>query len=269
MVTAIFFINSSYIFTLKKEITLCSWNLKDFGKTASAEKIAFIANVVKEYDIVALQEIVAIDPGGAQAVAKLAAALNITGSKWDYSISNPTFSSSYKTERYAFLWKTASVQKKGMSWLEEKYKLEIDREPFYQDFVFAGKEFTIVNFHAITKTKQPETEIKYFKFLPEQYAGKTLIFAGDFNVPETDTVFNPLKKMGWLPALHNQKTTLKKECIADDCLASVFDNIFYPSGFVTMSESGIIPFYLSLPDLTEANIISDHLPIYMRFSLIK
>jgi len=81
-------------------------------QSKSNGEISFIANTVKDYDIVALQEVVAGD-GCAQAVAKLADKLNRKGAKWDYSISDPTSSSAYKTERYAFLWKTNRVKKIG------------------------------------------------------------------------------------------------------------------------------------------------------------
>ena len=40
--------------------------------------------------------------------------------KWDYTISNPTTSSAYKTERYAFLWKTSKIKKNWDAWLEQK-----------------------------------------------------------------------------------------------------------------------------------------------------
>ena len=40
-------------------VNICSWNLKDFGKTKSDAEIEFIANTVKDYDIVLIQEVVA------------------------------------------------------------------------------------------------------------------------------------------------------------------------------------------------------------------
>jgi hypothetical protein len=40
---------------------------------------------------------------------------------------------------------------------------------------------------------QPETEIKYFKFFPDEYPTLNLIFVGDFNCPITYG-FNPLRK---------------------------------------------------------------------------
>lgn len=248
------------------QVKLLSWNVENLGRSKSEEDIAFIVKTIKEYDVVALQEIVAGD-GGAQAVAKLADELNRKGSKWDYTISDPTSSSAYKTERYSFLWKTSKVKKIGDAWLEKKYHLEIDREPYYCTFDYNGKRFTIANFHAITKSKQPETEIKYFKFLPAQYPTLNLLFVGDFNCPQSHTVFNPLKKMGYVSVFVNQKTTLKKECVDEVCLASEFDTIWYNTSKISVSNSKVIHFYESFETLKEAREISDHIPITTEISI--
>ena len=247
-------------------ITICSWNLCDFGQTKSDSELEFIANTIKEFDVVAIQEVVAKDPGGAQAIARLVDALNRKGSKWDYVISDPTSSSAYKAERYAFIWKTAKITKIGDPWLERKYNMEIDREPYFINLKTDGNQFTLVNFHAITKKMQPETEVKYFKFFPSEYPGLDLVFCGDFNLPQSHTVFNPLKEMGYKSILVNQKTSLKQECLNDDCLSSEFDNIFYNSK-INFIQSGFIEFYKSFETLKEARKISDHIPIYFEFSL--
>ena len=246
---------------------LLSWNLENFGKSKSESELNFIANTILNYDIVALQEVVA-GYGGAQAVAKLAMLLNEKGAKWDYAISNPTSStSSHKVERYAFLWKTSKIKLKGNTWLEKQYHLEIDREPYFATFEINKKTITLVNFHAITKSKQPETEIKYFKFLPAEYPNLNLLFLGDFNCPQSHTVFNPLKKMGYTPILQNQKTTLKQQCKNDICLASEFDNMFYKTSTIEFMNSGIVPFHKNFNSLKEARRISDHIPIWFEFSL--
>ena len=242
------------------QVKLLSWNIENLGSSKSSKDIIFIANTIKDYDVIAIQEVVAGD-GGAQAVAKLADELNRKGSKWDYTISNPTSSSAYKTERYAFLWKTGKVKKIGDAWLEKKYHLEIDREPYYCTFDYNGKQLTIANFHAITKSKQPETEIKYFKFLPSQYPTLNLLFVGDFNCPQSHTVFNPLKKMGYKSVFINQKTSLKKECKDDVCLASEFDNIWYNTTKISIANSRALHFYSTFKILKEAREISDHIPI--------
>lgn len=248
---------------LVAQVKISSWNLQNFGKTKTEAEIAFMANILKDFDVIALQEVVA-GYGGAQAVARLAGELNRKGGKWDYVISEPTNSSPYATERYAYIWKTATVKRSGRAWMEQKYESVIDREPFYMDFNYKGKIFTLVNFHAIPKKKQPETEIKYFKFLPAQYADKNLIFLGDFNVPQSHTVFNPLKKMGYQPAFTNQKTTMKMKCVGGECLASEYDNIFYNTQSTTLLDSGVILFYQDYPDMKAARRISDHIPVWVK-----
>ena len=125
----------------------------------------------------------------------------------------------------------------------------------------------MVNFHAITKLKQPETEIKYFKFLPQDYPTKNLIFLGDFNCPQSHTVFNPLRKMAYLPVLENQKTSLKRKCVDAKCLASEFDNIWYNSTKITINKKSIIPFYEDFTNLQQARKISDHVPIFAEITL--
>lgn len=263
----IFFLLHTYSCFAQNAISVLCWNIRDLGKSKSETEIDFIANTVNEYDVVAIEEVVAGD-GGSQAVVMLADALNRKGSKWDYTISNPTSSSAYKTERYAFIWKTSRVTKVGDAWLEKKYHLEIDREPYFATFKSKeGKLFTLAAFHAITKSMQPETEIKYFKFFPEEYPDKNLIFGGDFNCPQSHTVFNPLKAMGYKPVVTGQKTSLKQECVIDDCLASEFDNIFYNSNKVKFIRSGVTHFYKSFSNLDEADNISDHIPVWFEFSL--
>jgi len=187
------------------------------------------------------------------------------GSKWDYVISDPTNSMPYGTERYAYIWKTGKVKKVQRAWLEQNYVNEIDREPFFMNFSYNGTVFTLASFHAIPKKKQPETEIKYFKFLPAQYPDKNLIFLGDFNAPQSHTVFNPLKKMGYKPVLTDQKTTMKMHCVAEECLANEYDNIFYNSNAAKILNSGVVLFYESFPDMVAARRISDHIPIWAEF----
>ena len=257
IITLVFLLIISFSFS---QVKLLSWNVENLGSSKSSNDILFIATTIKNYDVVAVQEVVAGD-GGAQSVAKLADELNRKGAKWDYVISDPTTSSAYKTERYAFLWKTSKVKKVGEAWLEKKYTLEIDREPYYCTFLYNNKQFTIANFHAITKSKQPETEIKYFKFLPAQYPQLNLVFVGDFNCPQSHTVFNPLRKMGYCCVFINQKTSLKKECKDTICLASEFDNIWYYSNKISVSNSKVIHFYFTFGTLKEAREISDHIPI--------
>jgi endonuclease/exonuclease/phosphatase family metal-dependent hydrolase len=248
------------------QIKIISWNVENFGKSKSNAEIAYIATLLNKYDLVALQEVVA-GYGGAQAVARLADELNRKGSHWEYTISDPTTSTPSKTERYAFLWKTAQLKKIGKAWLEKKYALEMEREPYLCTFEYGRKQFTAVSFHAITKSKQPEREIKYFKLFPEEYPKLNLIFSGDFNCPQSHSVFDPLRKIGFTSALVNQKTSLKRSCKTGECLASEFDNMYFSKSKIRKIHSGVVLFYQNFQSLKQARTISDHCPIWMEFSL--
>jgi deoxyribonuclease-1-like protein len=242
-----------------------SWNIQNFGKSKTEETIFFIAQTLRSYDVVAIQEVVA-GPGGAQAVAKLADELNRTGAKWDYSISSPTSSSPYKSERYAFLWKTSRVKLLGKPWLDSLFENEIEREPYMAQFKYQDLTFTLVNFHAVPKKDQPEKEIKFFKNYKSHYKNQNLIFLGDFNCPTSHSVFLPLKKQGFLPVFEGMKTSLKQKCVHQDCLASEYDNILLSSSFKTL-QCGIIHFYREFDDFSNARKVSDHLPIWVSFEM--
>src|SRR5690606_31764040 len=107
--------------SLIAQVKISSWNLQNFGKTRTEAEINFIATTLKDFDIIALQEVVA-GYGGAQAVARLAAELNRKGEKWEYIVSNPTMSSSPQaSERYAYLWKSSKVKLLGRGWLDQNF----------------------------------------------------------------------------------------------------------------------------------------------------
>ncbi len=263
---SVFFLSIS-LSLAAQTVSICSWNIQNFGQRKSDAEILFIANTVCSYDVIAIQEVVA-GLSGPPAVAKLWMLLNkMGGGKWQYEISHGTSSDRYSKERYAFIWNNAKVKLQGEAWLDSKYNLQIDREPYFARFVVGGKIFTIASFHAVPKAKQPETEIKYFKFFPERYPTDKLIFCGDFNLPQFHSVFNPLKSMGFLPALRNQKTTLRQDCINGDCLASEYDNFFYNRVMFRVVKAGIVPFYTKFKNMREARLISDHLPVFLEVDL--
>ncbi len=248
-------------------VRIGSWNLQNFGDKKPDSVLAVIAYTVRDLDVVALQEILT-SKGGARAVARLVAKLNEGAAQWDYVISDPTRSvNQQEQERYAFIWKKARVQRKGAYTLALPYQDSISREPFLCTFRAEGLEFTLVNFHALPKKKQPETEIRYLRYFPALYAGKQLIFLGDFNCPQSHTVFNPLKAAGYRPALKGVRTTLRQDCKADECMASEYDNIFYPESRFRLQERGVLPFYTHYNgDMKAARRLSDHAPVYVELT---
>lgn len=242
------------------QLKVCSWNLCDMGQSKSAQTLTLMAQTLRDFDVVALQEIT-IGPQGAQAVAAIVQLLNRSGAQWDYALSDATQGSRQKRERYAFLWKPSRVKLVGKPWLDAHFETQIEREPFMGTFRYQKQDFTLVNFHAITKKMQPETEVKYFRNYPALYPKTPLVFVGDFNCPQTHSVFNPLKNMGFSPVFIGTKTTLKMAC-KGGCTASEFDNMFYPSAQIKVLKKGVVPFYEGFDDLKAARKVSDHIPVW-------
>jgi deoxyribonuclease-1-like protein len=247
------------------QVRLCAWNIQNFGKSKSDSEIVYMAGLLRGFDVVALVEVVAGN-GGAQAVARLADELNRRGEKWDYTVSNPTTGTPGSSERYAFLWKTAKLRKLAGETLDTVFEASIEREPYVASFSEKGHEFSVAVFHAVPKSKQPEREIKFLKHFPSAYRQRPLIICGDFNCAQSHSVFNPLKSVGYVPALEGCKTSLKNEPKNGECLASEYDNLFYPSASITVSRAGVVAFYSDFVSLRSARKISDHLPVYIEFS---
>ncbi|WP_340063490.1 endonuclease/exonuclease/phosphatase family protein [Ascidiimonas aurantiaca] len=251
-------------FSQSDTIVLASWNIRDFGKSKNNEELEQIADIVKDVDILAIQEVVS-GYGGAQAVAKLTDILNRKGNKWDYVVSNPTRSPKYKTERYAFIWKTKYIKIKNRGWLLSELEEQIDREPFLLDFYIYTKRLTILNYHSRRYDQNPESEIKVLSHFIIGSLKTPLLLAGDFNVDEKNTVFDFLKDHGYKPAVSNQKTTLKRTCQREDYLNYPIDNIFY-SDNIEKVEGGIIDFVRFCDRLEKSRKLSDHLPVFLKFS---
>ena len=249
----------------EKEITIISWNIQDFGRTKNEQEIEAIANIVRDSDIIAIQEVVA-GFGGAQAVAQLADELNRKGAKWDYVISNPTKSPKYVVERYAFIWKNKHIKIKNRGSLITELAPVVDREPFKMDFYFNDKKITILNYHSRPHNKNPEAEIKPILNYIVKNIKNPVLLAGDFNTKSDNEVFSDFKNSGFKTSLKNIKTTLKRKCKNDNYLNYAIDNIFLSKHFSKI-EAKTIDFVKYCDNLENARKLSDHLPVYLRVGI--
>ena len=112
--------------TSKKEertdrVKFVTWNLYNIGLSKDDEEMEYIASLLRNYDIVAVQE-VSTQISGPRAITKLNEELSRKGSKWDYVISDPT--SGAGAERYAYLWRAEKVKLLGRPWLVKAKDLD-------------------------------------------------------------------------------------------------------------------------------------------------
>lgn len=256
----------SFNLSSQEQITLISWNIRDFGKTKNSEELDRMAEILRDADIVVIQEVVS-GYGGAQAVAKLADNLNRKGAKWDYVISNPTNSPKYVTERYAFIWKTKNIKIKNRGALISELDSLVDREPFFLDFYVKGHKLSVINFHSRPHDKNPEREILAITdYLNSDDFQHPIILAGDFNVDQKEEVFIGLRTQGYNAAVIDAKTTLKHNCATDGYLNYPIDNIFY-SNKITLKSGYVIDFVKACENISTARELSDHLPVLLNFSI--
>ncbi len=236
-----------------------SWNLYNIGISKDDEEVKFIANMLKRYHIIAIQEI-STKLSGPRAVVKLKDELGRTTGKWDYIISDPTVGPG--SERYAYLWRTDLLSLSGRPWLVKPLEDKVDREPFMARFKTGDKTMLLANFHAVPTSKKPQNEIQHLVDLHRLYRNDNLLIMGDFNLSQKHEAYNTLKQRGYDPILVNQKTSLRRTSINGDYLAQEYDNLFYNNSVFVLKRSGILDFVPKFESLKAAREISDHLPIW-------
>ena len=253
-----------------QSFTLVSWNIQDLGRTKSEAELDEMAQILRDYDLVAIQEVVAKDPAGAQAVAKLADRLNRMGAKWDYAISDPTQSpSSYISERYAYLWKTSRLRAINRPRLDTKLAQQCDREPYlgYFEVKKSGQRFHLVNFHARRYDQQPELEIQHFTAYLDRFEGSAFIIMGDFNLDEAHPVWEPFYQRGFNAALFQMPTTLKRKCNRQgEYFNYAIDNIYFPTQYFQKQNSGRIDIAGGCDQVEAARSLSDHVPVFLELT---
>lgn len=252
-------------FLAQAKISIISWNLYEFGGSKDEYELKIIAQTVRDFDLILIQEVVAKDPKGAQTVAKLADQLNRMGFKWDYMISDPTASPSvYMSERYAMLWKTSRLKLRSNPRLISELSKIIYREPYYAEFEHEGKFYHVLNYHSRRYDQYPEEELAAIIDLMFTDLDLNWILAGDFNLDENNDLFSIIYKKGFQPAIKNQPTTLKRKCLNGQYLNHAIDNIYYNALHNKPIDSGVVDFVESCDNLSTARGISDHLPVYLK-----
>lgn len=132
--------------TQNNTILIASWNIQVFGKTKAAKPdvMAVIAQTIRQFDIVAIQEI--RDKSGT-AIQELERQVDALGT--DYAvIIGPRLGRTSSKEQYAFIYRTDKIQP-GHSYTYEDHADAFHREPMIAYFKVKEQrfDFTILNFH--------------------------------------------------------------------------------------------------------------------------
>lgn len=250
--------------------TFASWNIANLGKHNTNEQFAVMAKVLRNADIVAVQEVTARKGFGAKAVAALADELSRTGATWDYIVSDATEPSSSGVERYAFLFKKNVVSiNRNDAHLVAELQESIDREPFTLTFhLKGGADLRVFTIHTVPTAKGPMREIIALSVAKEVRSAVRAIVAGDFNLGPNGTD-QPFAEAGYAGNIR-EHTSLRRVLHGDGkYLLTQYDNI-YAKG-VHVCTSGVIDFVsthffpVTEESLTRARGVSDHLPVFITF----
>lgn len=289
---------------LEKNLLIATWNIRGFGditrKWKSSENdspkrdyhsIVCIAEIIKRFDVIAIQEVKANLKG-------LREVLKLLGNDWSLILTDVNQGDSGNGERMAYLFDTRRVQLSGLAcelvvpneWLnkinESLFNKQFVRSPYAVSFRSRNQTFILVTLH-ILYGKQSSDRIGELKGIAKWLSSwandinaydQNLIALGDFNIDKRGDLLNQTFISEGLyipPALQNDQVT-----------RSLFDETKYYDQIAWFKDSNKKN-NLSLEFLTGGNynffdkvllnrnltkqaisfMISDHYPLWAEFKL--
>lgn len=260
-------------FIERPHVRVGSFNIQTFGPTKAGKPHVMkrLARIIREFDVVAIQEIRSTD----DVVGQLVDLVNqfgesIDGRRYGYLI-GPRLGRTTSKEQYAYIYDTARLRPSDryVYTLPDKHE-DFHREPFVARFHFIGEapggrqpwSFTLINIH--TDPDEIAWELNRlddaFVAVQRDRSGEDdYILLGDFNAGDTG-----LGELGTMrhviPALRNVTTNTRR--------TEMYDNLIFDRTKTSeyTGVSGVFDFAAEF-GLTEREAleISDHLPVWADF----
>jgi hypothetical protein len=270
-----------------------TWNIRAFSRVyehweenpgdpkRNLRALAYIAEIVRQYDVIAIQEVKA----DTSAIRMLLT--DFLGPKWGVIMSDVSAGSGGNTERLAFIFDKRRVQPSGIAGeivlpptTEGNPMQQFDRTPYIVGFQVIQENFALLTAH-IKYGKVPADRIGELRSLAQYIASeirdriatlaeeKNLIVLGDFNIEERgdNPLFQAFVSTGLVvpTPLLNQKTTY-------DTKPKYYDQIAWFMGgmdLLTSGDAGVIDFAGAIyQDQTPRQMsyrVSDHFPLWVEF----
>ncbi len=255
--------------SLDDTIRIASFNIQIFGKSKrQKEDVMYIlANTVRNFDIVAIQEI--RDKSKTTLPYFLRKINELPGDRYNYVDSIRLGRTSSK-EQYAFIYNTTTVRYKGRSYIYRDTGDRFERDPFIAGFVSGKFDYVLVNVHI--KPDDAAREIAAladvvrdadFRFRDD----KDIIVLGDFNADgsyfseNVSTGFRDGRIYCWA-ITDDMDTTVSAN-------TNTYDRIVFRQAFTSEDYAGKPGVFLfdAIYDLTNpfAKRVSDHYPVSCSF----
>ncbi|EAQ80493.1 deoxyribonuclease gamma (precursor) [Blastopirellula marina DSM 3645] len=250
-------------------IRIASFNIQVFGRSKADKPhvMARLAQIVRQYDVMAIQEIRSLDQS---ILPEFIDQINAAGRHYDYVI-GPRLGRSDSKEQYAYIYDTASIE------LDRTQLYTIDdpgdalhREPLVAWFRVRGPNpeqaftFTLVNIH--TDPDEVKDEINVMDDVLRAVRGDgrgedDVILLGDFNTDERNLgEFGSLT--GLSPAVTGMMTNTRG--------TASYDNLYFtlPATSEFTGRGGVHDYVREFNlSIDEALEISDHMPVWGEFSI--
>jgi endonuclease/exonuclease/phosphatase family metal-dependent hydrolase len=168
-------------------IKIATFNIRDFGRTKASKPavMKILAEIVRKYDVVAVQE---VSDSTSTAVNALRDTVTAQGGHYDYEVSERSGSTASESakEQYAFFYNTTTLEPSGTGRLFDDQHDQFKREPYVARFKVKQGNFTFVLISIHTEPKTTVAEIDalddVFMWAAKQFPGEDdFIALGDFN----------------------------------------------------------------------------------------
>ena len=250
-------------------IRIASFNIQVFGTTKSKKPqvMDILARIVREFDIVAIQEIRAIDQ---DIIPNFVELINTTGRYYDYVI-GPRIGRTNSKEQYAFVFDstTVEVDRSQLYTVADPDDL-LHREPLVAWFRVRGPPpdkaftFTLVNIHTDPDETRQELDALADVYRVVRDDGRQeddVIILGDLNVDDRN-----LGRLGAIPGI----MWVISGTPTNTSGTAQYDNlVFHGTATREFTGRGGVFDFLRKYNLTmeEAIEVSDHLPVWAEFSV--
>jgi endonuclease/exonuclease/phosphatase family metal-dependent hydrolase len=249
-------------------IRVASFNIQVFGTSKSAKPhvMDILARIVREFDIVAIQEIRALDQ---DIVPNFVDLINSAGRQYDYVI-GPRLGRTTSKEQYAFIYDLATIQvdRSQLYTVSDPDDL-LHREPLVGWFRARGIPpeqaftFSLVNIH--TDPDETKTELNalgdVFRVVRDDGRQEDdVIILGDLNVDDRNLgALGQVSGISWVISATPTNTRG----------TSQYDNIVFQSQATRefTGRGGVYDFLRTYNlSMEEALEVSDHMPVWAEFS---
>ena len=276
-----------------QNLIIGTWNVRQFSRIyqkwdenagnpkRNLRAMAYIAEIIKRFDVIAIQEVKA-DTSGIHMLVE-----QFLGNDWGLIMSDISAGSGGNTERLAFVFDRRRVQPSGLAGeivlpptAEGNPMTQFDRTPYIVGFKSLQDHFALLTAH-IKYGRIPTDRISEIKSLAEYIASEirdriktlteeqNLIVLGDFNIEERgdNPLFQAFVSTGLMvpSALLNLRTTY-------DTKAKFYDQIAWFMGQLALlseGRAGVIDFAKAVyPEQTPQQMsfrVSDHFPLWVEF----